>query len=307
MPSGKKARQQRQQAAVRTPPPVRSKGGGGLRGPRQASPRVLAIAGGLVLIIVVVIVLAVVLGRGGSGGTTNGQGDSETLNLASGTPSVGSSTSSVALQGAPDAAKLFGGIPQSQFVLGKPTAPVVLTEFIDLQCPVCKDFETTVFPTIVQKYVRTGKLRVKMEPWSILDRAGTGVVDSDRGQKATIAAAGQNKAFQFAEMLYYNQGVEDTNWMNDAMISQTAASIDGLKPAQLVSDANSAATKSLAQGVDSLANTLAAKNTTGGFGGQGFIGTPGLFLSKGNGKLVFYGTGLPNLANLEAAINALLK
>ena len=56
----------------------------------------------------------------------------------------------------------------------------------------------------LQKYVRTGKLRIKVEPWSILDRPGTGVTDSDRGQKATIAAAAQNKAFQFAEVLYFN-------------------------------------------------------------------------------------------------------
>ena len=65
--------------------------------------------------------------------------------------------------------------------------------------------------------------------------------DSDRGQKATIAAAAQNKAFNFAQVLYDNQGTEDTGWMNDAMISNIAASVDGLKPYQLATDANSAA------------------------------------------------------------------
>lgn len=298
MPSGKKARQQRRAAAAAAPPPVRSKGVGGARG-RQASPRALAIAGGIVVVAVVAIVLGVVLTKGSSSGATSGTGDGPTLKTVSGTPAVGSSTSAVALQGAPQVAKMLKGIPQNHFELGKPSAPVELIEFIDLQCPVCQEFENTEFPTLVQKYVRTGKLRVKMEPWSILDRPGTGVVDSDRGQKATIAAAAQNKAFDFAAVLYLNQGTEDSNWMNDSMIAQIAASVDGLKPAQLVTDANSSATKSLAQDVDSRGNAIAAKFPPGG--------TPTLLLAKGIEKPKYYGTGYPDLGHLEAAIDALLK
>jgi len=66
MPSGKRARQQRQAAAATAPPPVRSKGPGGVRA-RQASPRALAIGGGVVLAIVIAIVLGVVLSSGSSG------------------------------------------------------------------------------------------------------------------------------------------------------------------------------------------------------------------------------------------------
>ena len=68
MPSGKRARQQRAEAAaaLRTPPSVRSKGAGGRT--RQASPRALAIAGGVVLVVIIAIVLGVVLSSGGSGG-----------------------------------------------------------------------------------------------------------------------------------------------------------------------------------------------------------------------------------------------
>ena len=295
MPSGKRARQQRRTAAAAAPPPVRSKGAGGARA-RQASPRALAIGGGIVLVAVIAIVLAVALGSGGSS-AGSGSGDSQTIKAVSGTPAVGSSTSAVALQGAPDVAKMFKGIPQDHFVLGKPTAPVELVEFIDLQCPVCKDFETTQFPTLVQKYVRTGKLRIKMEPWSILDRPGTGVVDSDRGQKVTIAAAAQNKAFEFSELLYINQGAEDSNWLNDSMVAQLAASVDGLDTARLVSDANSSATASIVHDVDQ----QAAANP------KEFFGTPTLLLAKGNAKPQYYGTGQPDLGKLEAAINALLK
>src|SRR5579862_3077545 len=135
MPSGKRARQQRQQAgatAIRTPPPVRSKGGAGLRRPRQASPRALMIAGGVVAIAAIAIVLGIVL----SGG-----------HKSSNLPSVGNCHTSV-LSGACEANTLYKGIPQKQEVLGNPKAPVEMEMFIDVQCPICQNYEINYLPTI---------------------------------------------------------------------------------------------------------------------------------------------------------------
>jgi protein-disulfide isomerase len=293
MPSGKRARQQRQQAP---PPPVRSKGTGGL-GARRASPRTLAIAGGVTALVIVAIVLGIVLTQNSSGGVS-GTGDGPTIGIATGTPAIGSSSSPSAMQGAADVAKLFNGIPQHGFVLGNPNAPVTLVEYIDLQCPVCQSFETTELPTLVQKYVRPGKLKIEMKTWNIIDANHPGDDDSLRGQKATIAAARQNKAFNFSEVLYDNQGIEGTNWMNDAMISNIAASVDGLNTKQLAIDANSAATASLIQQIDAYAASQ-----------SDFTGTPTLLLAKGNGAPSYYGTGgaAMDLPNLEPAINRLLK
>jgi protein-disulfide isomerase len=301
MPSGKRARQQRQ-AASQAPPPVRSKGGAGAR---QASPKVLAAAGGVIVLIVIAVVLAVVLGKSSGGTTTNGLGDTETLHLEAGTPAVGNSRTST-MPNATEVATLFKGIPQNHFLLGSPNAPVTLTEFIDLQCPDCQEFETTELPTLVNKYVRTGKLKIRMEPWSILDRTSD-VTDSDRGQKATIAAAAQNKAFQFAEVLYWNQGAEESHWMIDGVISRIAASVDGLKTAQLINDANSSATAALVRQVDANATALSKKFPPTAT--SGFNGTPGIFLSKGNGPPVLFDdvAGVPDLTSLEHAIDALEK
>ena len=54
----------------------------------------------------------------------------------------------------PDAnviAQQFDGIPQAGNVLGKTTAPATMVEYIDLQCPVCRAFETEVMPTIIDR------------------------------------------------------------------------------------------------------------------------------------------------------------
>ncbi len=293
MPSGKRAKQQRRQAV---PPPVRAKGGPGL-GARQASPRTLAIAGGVIVVVILAVVLGIVLSRGSGG--NNGSTDTPTITIASGTPAVGNSSSPSALPGAPDVATLLNGIPQHGFVLGKPNAPVTLVEWIDLQCPVCQSFETTELQPLIEKYVRPGKLKIELKTWNILD-AVHGSDDSLRGQKATIAAAAQNKAFNFAEVLYDNQPLnsEGTGWMNDAMISNAAASVDGLNTAQFATDANSAATASLIRQIDAFPRTQ-----------PDFTGTPTLQLAKGNATPHYYGTGSPamDLVNLEPAINKLLK
>ena len=222
--------------------------------------------------------------------------DGPTITIVDGTATVGSSTSPSALHGARGAARLFKGIPQNGLVLGRRTAPVMLIEYVDLQCPVCATFEKTEMAPLVNKYVRPGKLKIKMQPWNILDGV-TGGYDSLRGQEATIAAARQDKAFNFARVLYDNQGDEGTGWMNDAMISKIAASVDGLRPYKLAEDANRWVTRRVIKAIAHWAVTHPKQ----------MIGTPTLYLAHRGKAPKYYGTGVPQLANLEAAIDALLK
>jgi protein-disulfide isomerase len=284
MPSGKRARQQRQQAAAaaRTPPPVRSKGVGGARA-RQASPRALAIAGGVVLIIVLAVVLAVVL-TGGKKSSANGGK----------VPLRGHHDWSGALLGSTDVYTMFKGIPEHGLILGNPNAPATLTEFIDLQCPVCRDFETTQMPNLIPKYVRTGKLNVRMEPWEILDRPG-GPGDSLRGQQATIAASLQNRAFQFAQLLYDNQGLEDTGWLTQDVVASAAASVDGMDTTKIQNDQSSAKVKATISAVDSQASA------------QGYNATPTLLLNHKGQKAHVVSEGLPDAAKLQSQIEAAIR
>ncbi len=294
MPSGKKSRQQRQEAT--TPPPVRSKGGPG--GARKASGRTLAIAGGVILLVIVAVVLGIVLTNKSSSGGSDGTGDGKTILWTNGTAATGNAATST-LQQATFVEKTLKGIPQNGLVLGNPNAPVTLVEYIDTQCPVCAEFVTQQIPTLIKDYVRPGKLKIKMQPWNIID-ANDGGVDSLRGQKVTIGAGDQNKAFNFTDVLYWNQGPEGTGWMTDGTVASIAASVTGLDTKQLVQDANSPSTANTIKQIDSYAKAHYVPNAQ-------FSGTPTLFLGKSTEPPKFYYVGLPNLADLEAAINADLK
>jgi 2-hydroxychromene-2-carboxylate isomerase len=59
--------------------------------------------------------------------------------------------------------------------------------------------------------------------------------DSTRGRNAMIAAGLQGKAFNFAQLLYDNQGTENTGWLSEGMVAQAAKSIPGLNPRELFS------------------------------------------------------------------------
>ena len=132
-----------------------------------------------------------------------------------------------------DAQRLLAGIPQHGTVLGKPSAPVTMTEWIDLQCPYCQQFETQALPVLIRKYVRTGKLKIDARLIGFLGP------DSHRGRLAALAAGKQNKLFNLAELLYYNQGPENTGWLNDDLLASAAASIPGLDAERMLSERNS--------------------------------------------------------------------
>jgi protein-disulfide isomerase len=108
------------------------------------------------------------------------------------------------------------GIPQSGITLGSPKAPVTMVEFADLQCPFCAEYQRDVFPTILKRYVRTGKVRLELR---LLRFIGP---DSDRLARAAVAAGGESRMWQFVDLAYQRQGVENSGYATDDFINRLA-------------------------------------------------------------------------------------
>jgi protein-disulfide isomerase len=173
------------------------------------------------------------------------------------TPSAGTPASGAAATQA-----LLGGIPQNGLVLGNPNAPVTLVEFADLQCPICRAYSSDVFPTLVKRYVRTGKVKMVFRSLHFIGN------DSTTAALAAQAAGQQNKLWQFADLFYSNQQQENTGYVTDAFIRQIAGAVPGLNVAQLMTARNSASAQKQVTAADSLA------------GQSSITGTPSFLVGK---------------------------
>jgi protein-disulfide isomerase len=172
---------------------------------------------------VAAVLIAVVLAGGGGGGSTKSGGAG---NIAA-----------------------LDGIPQSGIALGSPKAPVTMVEFADLQCPFCAEYHHNVFPRILDRYVRTGKVRLELRLLRFLGP------DSDRLARVAEAAARQNRMWQFVGLAYARQGRENSGYATNAFINKLAADA-GLK--QL--DAGAAAERQV-QRNEQIARTLGIDST----------------------------------------------
>ncbi len=163
---------------------------------------------GVVLAVAVVVVGVLVLVSQGSKGLPN-------------------ASSGAAVVGASDGRAMLAGIAQDGTSLGDPKAPVVLTEFADLQCPFCRDYALNVLPQIIERYVRTGKLRLELRLRAFLGP------DSQSGARAANTAAPLNKMWDFVDIFYRNQGQENSGYVTDPFLSRIATAA-GLPAKQIV-------------------------------------------------------------------------
>lgn len=204
----------------------------------------------MLLAAVVVVVVAIVISQGGS--------DDEDTTPASGGSAQPSQSAEVK--------ELFGGIPQQGVMLGEPDAPATLIEFADLQCPFCAQYTTDALPTVIQDYVRSGRLRMELR---LLRFIGP---DSERGAEVAAAATLQDKGWDFSDLFYRNQGQENSGYATDAFLQRLARATPGLDVDQLDSDLDSPPAQALIREAERKANRL------------GVSGTPSFFVQKGKGQ-----------------------
>ena len=194
-----RVRERRQTPVVPPVPKPKSKGS---LDPKSRKTLIIAVAGAGV--VVAALIAGSLLLGGGSNKSTSGQGISLT------------------------------GITQQGTVLGNPNATVELSQYEDLQCPICKEYMDAAFPAIVDEYVKTGKVKVDFRGMEFIGS------DSEKAMRIVLAAAKQNKAWDVLDLFYKAQGDENSGWVSDAKIDEILAQVPGLDAAKVKTDAQSA-------------------------------------------------------------------
>jgi protein-disulfide isomerase len=185
------------------------------------------------------------------------------------------------LTGVADVQTQFSGVTEKSGTIGKPSANVTITEFGDLRCPICRQFDSDVTPRLINDFVRPGKAKMQFRTWPILG------ANSVTAAQAAYAAQQQNALWRYATLTYLNQGDESVPWFTTAFARATAAGV-GLDIAKFDRDRKSNA-----------ANTEIAKVTSDA-AELGLQGTPSIRVSGPKGTITVD-------ANYDAIANGVQK
>ena len=236
--------------------------------------RLTQLGGALTVVIVAIVVILLATGGGSS-----------KAKLA---PESSAAKSQVAA-----VSSLLAGTTQQGNVLGSPTAPVTMQYFGDLECPICRDFTLGALPTIIQKWVKAGKLKIEYRSLETATREP----ETFRTQQVAMLAAGkQNKAWDFIELFYHEQGEEGSGYVNESYLQGLAQQVPGLSLSKWTTDrADQALLAQIA------ADTQAANNNN-------FTGTPAFLIGKTGGTLKKYEySSLTDPSGFNEAIEKALK
>jgi len=118
--------------------------------------------------------------------------------------------------GVDEVERLLEGIPQQGLVLGKPQAKVVLIEFGDLQCPVCKGYAEDQVRDVIEGPLRRGEARLDFRNYTIIGD------ESVAAGAAALAAGQQSRGWNFVELFYRNQGAERSGYVSDEFLTAIA-------------------------------------------------------------------------------------
>ncbi len=105
---------------------------------------------------------------------------------------------------------------------------MTLVEYADLQCPYCAQWARNALPTLVDGYVRTGKLRIVFNGMAFVGS------DSDKALRTAIAAGEHDHLWDVVHGLYTSQGGENAGWVTDELVTEIAAGVPDLDGAALL-------------------------------------------------------------------------
>ncbi|MGO2005244.1 DsbA family protein [Arthrobacter rhombi] len=121
--------------------------------------------------------------------------------------------------------------PEDPTAVGDVDAPVVMVAYSDFQCPYCAKWTANTLPTLMDKYVETGKLRIE---WRDLDIFGD---ESLKAAEAAQAAAMQDGYLDFHEEMSKGGKIAKASAFEDKNLKATAEKL-GMDGDQLIKDMN---------------------------------------------------------------------
>lgn len=109
--------------------------------------------------------------------------------------------------------------PGDPMALGDVDAPVVMIAYSEFQCPFCGKFARDTEPTLVEKYVDSGILRIE---WRDSPYLGSESMVAARGGRA---AAAQDRFWEFEEAMYADQLPPNSGELNADYLTSVAEDI----------------------------------------------------------------------------------
>lgn len=129
----------------------------------------------------------------------------------------------------PEAATMARRQQDDPLAMGKKDAPVVLVEYSDFQCPFCGRFARETKPKLIQKYVRSGTLRIEWRDFPYLGE------ESKLAARAGRAAANQGKFWKFHDAMYADQPRPNSGLLTPSRLTEIAGKL-GLNKAKFRTD-----------------------------------------------------------------------
>jgi protein-disulfide isomerase len=181
------------------------------------------------------------------------------------------------------ASATFRGIPEHDGVLGDPRARLTLTEYVDLQCPICAEASKQTLPWLVQNYVRTGKAKLELRTLHFIGP------DSERAARVAAGAERQGRLWPFVEAFYAAQGQENSGYVTDDFL-RTVSKAAGVDAGKALTAADGEFAMRRLERADSDATRL------------GVNATPTFTVAKAGGQPRVIGSGVLSHAKLTAAL-----
>ena len=109
--------------------------------------------------------------------------------------------------------------PEDPMALGDVDAPVVMLAYSEFQCPFCGKFARDTEPTLVEKYVEDGTLRIEWRDFPYLGP------ESRTAAEAGRAAAAQGKFWEFHDAMYAAQLPPNSGGLDEDYLAGVAQQV----------------------------------------------------------------------------------